>query len=393
MTTAGSAVDDLMSTAGTLWSGSEVVPGSSGDGSVRARYAVAPNARAPRMLVPLDPPAARSASLLRFSAASSRGQVALRFAAAAAARVAPGAVLRDRIEVRGGGPGLAEHLASVLGTPVTFSVTIGSRRVNRKPVLQVFDPDGRCIAFAKVGWSDTAADDVTAEGRALDLVTRHRFDLLQPPTLLARSTWEGRPLLVIGALRPSPWRHPRRAAAPPVAAMEELASAFALPDGPVPASDWWRRQRLVAESLPDPEARDRLSRCLDRVADIAGDRAVSWGAWHGDWTPWNMARADGRIALWDWERFETGVPRGLDRTHYVVNALTERRGSSPAAIAAGLARAAGGDPVPGSAAALPGLLYLVAVSVRYLGLVDTAHGQHIAGRAGDTLAVLERWCG
>ena len=55
-----------------------------------------------------------------------------------------------------------------------------------------------------------------------------------------------------------------------------------------------------------------------------------------------MARSGQRVLLWDWERFETDVPIGLDRCHYLVNALTKRRGTSDHTIRAGLA-AAGGD--------------------------------------------------
>ena len=62
-------------------------------------------------------------------------------AAGAAVRAVPG-LLRQRVEIRGGHDGLAEHLSEVLGTRVSFSISIGTARVNRKPVLQVFDEDG-----------------------------------------------------------------------------------------------------------------------------------------------------------------------------------------------------------------------------------------------------------
>ena len=48
-----------------------------------------------------------------------------------------------------------------------------------------------------------------------------------------------------------------------------------------------------------------------------------------------MSRRRGRLQLWDWERFETGVPLGLDRCHYAVNAVTRRDGTDVASVMRG----------------------------------------------------------
>ncbi len=49
-----------------------------------------------------------------------------------------------------------------------------------------------------------------------------------------------------------------------------------------------------------------------------------------------MSRRHGRLQLWDWERFETGVPLGLDRCHYGVNAVCRRDGVGLASVMRGL---------------------------------------------------------
>jgi hypothetical protein len=119
------------------------------------------------------------------------------------------------------------------------------------------------------------------------------------------------------------------------------------------------------------------------------------GAWHGDWTPWNMARVPGedRVRLWDWERFETGVPRGIDRFHYLVNAVTRRDGTTPATIRSGLALAGADAARAGSAEHTLAGLYLLAVAARYLPLSEGPGGEDIASRATAVVEALHDWVG
>lgn len=384
---------DLLSTTAALWPGADVVRAdSAADGRpVRARYAVVQRHGEPVALVPVEPSAAAGAALRRISSASSWWAATSRVAAGAAVRVLP-ALLRDRVEVRGGEPGLAAHLGDLLGHPVTFSVTIGTARVNRKPVLQLFDATGACCGFAKVGWSPSTCLDVAAEGRALATVGSEHFQHVVPPALLARTSWQDRPVIIIEALQPSVPRPGRRAWDPPVEAMDELCARFAGTPAPLDSSAWWAREWQVAGAIGDAVTRGRLGRAMDRVVGRAGGRPLSWGAWHGDWTPWNMAVDGQRVLLWDWERFETDVPAGLDELHYAVNALTTGGPATPDAICRALAAASGGELRPGTVAHLRSALYLVAVLGRYLRLCDVTGGEHIAPRAAQTLIALERLC-
>lgn len=382
---------DLLDTAAQLWPGAEIVPaGVARDGRpVRARYAVVSRNSTPTVLVPVESSSAAGASLRRISTASTWWESTSRVVASTAVRAMPG-LLRNRVEIRGGEDGLAEHLSEILGTPINFSLTIGSARVNRKPVLQVFDADGRCRAFVKVGWSDHTCDDVLAEGRALATLSTREFRYVVPPPLLARTTWRGHPVLVSGPLDPSAWQRRRNSWTPPHLAMEELASGFGCGESPLTDSLWWRRQWESVGRLDDPVDRSRLGRAMERVADLAGHRPLAWGAWHGDWTPWNMAVQGDQVLLWDWERFEIGVPTGLDQLHYVVNALNTGAPASAEAVLWALNLASYVDRSIGGRPHVQSLLYLVAVLGRYLSLVHAPGGEHIAPRAAQTLIALER---
>jgi Phosphotransferase enzyme family len=76
------------------------------------------------------------------------------------------------------------------------------------------------------------------------------------------------------------------------------------------------RARATADELGDPGQAARFDRIVDRAADRFGDAELSLGAWHGDWTPWNMVWDDNQVLLWDFERFATDVPLGFDLAHY-----------------------------------------------------------------------------
>src|SRR5690606_5290946 len=122
------------------------------------------------------------------------------------------------------------------------------------------------------------------------------------------------------------------------------------------------------------------------LVERAGDVALRYGAWHGDWSPWNMAVLPETVLLWDFERFATGVPLGFDALHH---ALQHRLTTTPDAAAAVrdlLARTpALLEPfdVPPEAARVTGYLYLIELATRYL--------SDRQAEAGAPLGVLGTW--
>ncbi|RQX31874.1 hypothetical protein DLJ57_20145, partial [Micromonospora chalcea] len=149
---------------------------------------------------------------------------------------------------------------------------------------------------------------------------------------------------------------------------------------------------------PRPEA-GRLRAVLKSVADA--DPVVAFGAWHGDWNGGNSAvLADGRVLVWDWERFEADVPAGYDALHLAVQGAMSHDGVEPVEAARALIAGAGATLAPfdqtGGGADLVAVLYLVELAARYLrdrqaeagarlGHVDTwllpAVEEHLARRA------------
>jgi hypothetical protein len=60
---------------------------------------------------------------------------------------------------------------------------------------------------------------------------------------------------------------------------------------------------------------DDLRAAAARLAGYA-DVPVATGVGHGDWTPGNTAAVDGRVLVFDWERYAEHQPVGLDALHY-----------------------------------------------------------------------------
>ena len=390
----GDALTDLLATAQKLFDGSvsertQVQPNTARSEPGQLAFGIVPNARSPRLLVPLVPKRAAGNALRRFSTATPLREAAFRVLVSKAVALKPTRILRDQISIESRGTGLADHVSEALGDQVTLSLGIGNARVNRKPVLQVFDRRGNTVAFAKIGDSDLGRQDVTAEGRALRELGARQWSRLRIPQFISETDWRGMRVLLMSALEVPPLQRPRERWEPPLAAMSELSDAFSAGSVCLDESSWIDRQRQLGSRVRDESVRRRFARCVDFVCRWSGQDLLPFSCWHGDWTAWNMGRARGKILLWDWERFETAVPSGLDPLHYHVNSVTVRSGSSIDAFRRGVALSLGGAPRPGSPEHLRACLYLIAVIARYLGVIETPRGPDIAGRAADALSALE----
>ncbi|MFI7126155.1 hypothetical protein ACIBQ1_10715 [Nonomuraea sp. NPDC050153] len=185
---------------------------------------------------------------------------------------------------------IAAYLGEVFGRPVETVLHVRPAvRANRKPVLEARS-GGRLLAFVKIGDSARARALITAEAAALRRLAGLPLERVVPPAVLHHGSW--RELSVL-ALSPLPVRR-----------------------GRVP-------RRLL----------------LDAVREIAATGGPG-AAWHGDLAPWNMSPSrDGRLLVWDWERYELSVPYGFDIVHHFFQRAL-RRMSPPVAARACVARAA-----------------------------------------------------
>ena len=284
------------------------------------RYWALPSREHARILVPSGAPARGALSIYT----DSMTQPA-RFKKAALGRYlslgpgwAPGA---DRVLVRAPGPQsdddtLERFIEGVVGTPVDLGVAIGpALRPNRKPVLQVVDRRGRIVAFAKIGWNDHTRALIAAEAAALTHLAGCSLSFAIP-RLIHHGTWQERGVLIVSPGPTSVIRRSHRNQPPPLRAELDVARSGHGDERPLASSPYMTD--LVARikaPLVTRSTADGLLAAAERLMARDGDRATPFGAWHGDWAPWNMIRSRQGLFVMDWERYGGPVPVGFDHLH------------------------------------------------------------------------------
>ncbi|WP_163511443.1 phosphotransferase [Fodinicola acaciae] len=356
--------------------------------SVVRELAFVPNAREPRMLVPADLPRAASGAVRRFSAGLSRAEHLTRLVAGLALRLpGSGRLLADRLRITATGhpESIETHLSDLLGMPVLVGIGVGALRANQKPVLQVFDRAGRTVAFVKVGDGPVSRQLVEREAVALREVNGRCWQRLRTPTVVHNGWWRDLRLLVISPVPATSRPRLRRAGGPPTAAMAELAAGFDSGTRKIADCPLLSRLRTTADLLADGENARRLGSAVDAIEARAGDVSLRLGGWHGDWTPWNMSARGQQVGLWDWERFDTGVPVGFDLVHFLVQSAARRHGIAEAVVDHAVSQA--GQRI-GPYGELIGTLYTATVAARYLHASEPATGAPLRAQAQLMLRML-----
>src|SRR5579859_3022681 len=369
-------------TAGmTLYGGPHGWPPRGGAGRSRAPggtarpegrdFVLIPGVRQPRLLVPASARAA-AASLRHYGQPRSwPARIGVAACALGLATGLGGTLLGVRVRVTA--PPEAEsiesYLRSVISPGIRVSIRLGPARANRKPVLQLHTTAGEPVGFVKVGFNALTRDLVRAESDSLAFLERAGLDGISVPRVLHHSQWHGMDVLVLSAL--PAWR--RRRALPAAqlsAAMATVARAGELQQG-APASGAYLRHltdRLAATD-PGPES-SALRQAVGTLTATGLATSLTFGAWHGDWSPWNMASTTSGLLVWDWERFAFGVPCGFDALHYWLQSEVGPRHRDPLTAAAGCVEHAAGLLAPfridPARARLTAALYLADMATRYL---------------------------
>ncbi|MGC5016644.1 hypothetical protein ACLQ2R_38260 [Streptosporangium sp. DT93] len=228
-----------------------------------------------------------------------------------------------RVMVRSGRDGIESHLSEVFGTRLRVTLRVSpARRANRKPILEARAPDGP-VAFVKIGDTDLTRELVAHEARTLGLLAGVPLKTVVPPAVLHHGSWRG---LAVLALTPLPVRRGRVRDDVLTAAITEIAH---LPTGPA-LGQACSGHDLTGHAFPEgAPPGDPFPGTWS--PGPPGRRDPDF-AWHGDLTPWNISRGpDGRLLVWDWERFGTGVPLGFDAVHHFFHRALRRQAPVTAA--------------------------------------------------------------
>ena len=345
------------------WSRATHTPGS--------EFLLIPGGNRPPLLVPASPRLAAAAVRHYRAPRSWTARMTSRALSFGLASGVAGSLVRGRLRIYE--PAEADtietYLRTALSREIRLSMYLGPPRANRKPVLQLLALTGEPAGYAKIGINPLTRDLVRAEHAALTRLNTAGLTELRVPPVLHHGQWRGQEVAVLGTL-PVWLRRTSPGVRQLAAAMSEVARVDGLSSGPVAGSDYVRRLTArLADADSSPE-RTALLQALGKLTARAGDDALTFGAWHGDWSPWNMASTRSGLLVWDWERFASGVPLGFDALHYWMQSEARPGRREPREVAAECpARAAqligplGGDP---ARARLTAALYMAELATRYL---------------------------
>ncbi|MGA8112051.1 MAG: hypothetical protein WCA46_00155, partial [Actinocatenispora sp.] len=277
---------------------------------VHREFVVLPDVARARLLAPAGDTRVTVGAVRRYSEPQSLTSRLKRRAVVAAFRTGTdGLLLRDRVRIHApeGADHIERFLHGLLGHQFELSVHIGPARANRKPVIQLLDDQGRTVAFVKLGVNDLTRTLVRGEAQALLDLADVGFRQLRVPTVLATGQWHGHEVLASSALPVEQPRVPLDRARL-VGAMREVAGVVGLHRQPLAESPYWSGLRGRLAALTDSNDGRTLAAAGHELVSHIGEYRLDFGAWHGDWTPWNMAAVTDALLVWDWERFTVGVP-------------------------------------------------------------------------------------
>jgi hypothetical protein len=284
------------------------------NGRVR-QYGVLPRPEAPRYLIPLDAPRTSATLLVRPGNARVLSQRAMRFVLRVALRLGVVPFFRRRVSVPDGdvdSPSLIQWLERELGRrDLVMAVAIGPPRPNRKPIVQVMTTDGSPVCYGKIAVDEHTSQLVRNESAFL---AAHKPGGFVVPALLALDTWKGRDIALLSVLTLD--EHHRAAPflelTPEI--ILEIARLMPVRECGVLTSPWWASAMERCASQ-DGTQREDLKRYVEKLGDQLVGISWTFGAWHGDLTPWNAKWVSGRLHIWDWERTGGPVPLGFDAVH------------------------------------------------------------------------------
>lgn len=293
-----------------------------------------PTAKRVHLLVPARSRAAATAALKQFVTGSGRSAQLMTAAAVGGSRTGlTSAVVRSRarISVADDTPAddlpslvLSSYLAQLFGTDaVELAVRVGSDRPNGKPVVKVMTEAGEGLGFVKIGWNELTRAMVAREAEVLGQLTATPPSSFDPPAIVHAGQWQGFELMVVRAVLTD---SAVPGSEPPIDAGREIAEIGGRTRSALTDTAWWRS---VGERLAGVE-HTTLGKSIATITERHGAQQLDMGGAHGDWTPWNMGRSDGRLVVWDWERFDTGVPVGIDLVHFAFMVALRQRHRSPA---------------------------------------------------------------
>ena len=202
---------------------------------------------------------------------------------------------------------------------LTFSISLGTPGVHRKPVMQVFTSGGEILGYVKIGWNDATRGLLKNEADALKFLQKHIPRTFTAPSVLYETEWCGNYLFVQSALHSDSQVEPRQALNQQyIDILLELAKLesrwMALYD-----SAFWQRIMHRFENISHEYYKHIVAAVIENIQKLNLNEKLPFVLSHGDFTPWNMKHLhNDMVYIFDWEYFNKDFPAGWDLFHYFI---------------------------------------------------------------------------
>ncbi|MCP4227051.1 MAG: phosphotransferase [Actinomycetia bacterium] len=295
------------------------------DGETQARWWASPSTQQPRILIPAESMVVARRAVRRYHDGVDLQHWTRSHVAEIMMSLPPVAhcLLGDRVVVVDGPAdsirqGVLGGLQELLGLDnLSFAISLAAPKTNRKPVIQILDETGLVLGWAKIAWNSWTEGLVANEARWLSPPSPKPPIIV--PTLLEDTVLFGRRVVVTSSIAAGRRFRTLNSAKPDPGVLRAIAAMGSTSRRPVAESAWWAS---VVRVLPVADDWERQS--IDSAAADADGIAFSLGAWHGDFTPWNVMTARGLAQVIDWEFAADEVPLGFDLHHYHTQVASER---------------------------------------------------------------------
>ena len=216
---------------------------------------------------------------------------------------------------------LEEELKRVIGSAFgvsgfEFSVFEGTPSVHRKTTIQVWRGE-RILGYVKLTDSEEVGRLFEREASFLNEMRNEELGIRNVPMVkvvrcgalfvllqTTRKTLRSKVVHEWGALQENFLKRLYETTAKEIA-WEESDVAQALRD-----------LREHVDWLPVGVDGEMVARRIDAVMERMTGKRVKYGAYHGDFTPWNMFVDGEELFVFDWEYVGRRYPMGLDRYHF-----------------------------------------------------------------------------
>lgn len=282
-------------------------------GSSRSAFLVLPSPSSPRLLVPLG--RAGGQVVRERGRQGVHRKAAGRLFAAALSTGAMSILPTRRVELTDPAlPELTDWLVGGDAAGVRLGILLGPPRANRKAVVRVLTEDGTTLSYAKIGATALTRRLVRDEARNLERLAAEPPESFRVPEVLRFRDHGALTILVTSPLAAEGTS--RRPAELPVSQTRELFCRHEKRD--VAVGDLAIVRPRVDDQLAD---RPQLESLRERLVAAIGSLRLSVGDSHGDWAPQNMTLGSEGLEVWDWERYDTGIPQGFDALHFLARSV------------------------------------------------------------------------